>query len=135
MNAGGRVNFSGIAARRKKDGLKSGRGARIDREQRRGAIFLASWREDFEAFVRQLDGADVYVTIDLDCLRNEEAITNWENGRFSADDVAWALQELRAANRIVGGDICGAFSPPKYARWKQAFRRGMGSSENRAAQF
>ena len=68
----------------------------------------------------------VYVTIDLDCLRAEEAVTNWESGRFTVEDVAWALTQLRASSaRIVGGDICGAFSPPVYARRKQRFAAEM----------
>ena len=48
-------------------------------------------------------------------------MTNWESGRFTAEDVGWALGQLRASTKIVGGDICGAFSPPKYARAKQRF--------------
>jgi hypothetical protein len=89
--------------------------------QRRGAILRENWRERFEQFARGLEGANVYVTIDLDCLRPEEAITNWENGRFVLADVVWALRTLLRTNRIIGGDICGAFSPPTYARWKQRF--------------
>lgn len=89
--------------------------------QRRGAILRGNWQEKFEAFVRDLRGTDVYVTIDLDCLRVEEAVTNWENGRFTIVDLAWALAKLRESSRIIGGDICGAYSPPQYARWKQRF--------------
>jgi len=89
--------------------------------QRRGAILRENWRELFERFVSNLDETDVYVTIDLDCLRAEEAITNWENGRFTVADLVWALRTLRQKSRIMGGDICGAFSPPTYARWKQRF--------------
>ncbi len=63
----------------------------------------------------------VYVTIDLDCLRPEEAVTNWESGRFNVVDLEWALSRLRDRMKIIGGDICGAFSPPSYARWKQRF--------------
>jgi hypothetical protein len=91
-------------------------------QNRRGAILRASWQERFAEFVGALKGLDVYVTIDLDCLRAEEAVTNWESGRFTLEDVGWALAQLRASNaRIVGGDICGAFSPPVYARTKQRF--------------
>ena len=89
--------------------------------QRRGAILRENWRELFQRFAQNLDSADVYVTIDLDCLRAEEAVTNWENGRFSVADLDWALRTLRDKTRIVGGDICGAFSAPAYARWKQRF--------------
>jgi hypothetical protein len=88
---------------------------------RRGAILRDNWREHFESFVKNLCGADVYVTIDLDCLRADEALTNWENGRFAIADLVWALAELRNASRIIAGDICGAFSKPAYARWKQRF--------------
>jgi hypothetical protein len=95
-------------------------------QRRRGAIVRASWRERFVEFVRALENSDVYITIDLDCLRAEEAMTNWESGRFTVEDVAWALTQLRASGaRIVGGDICGAYSPPVYARRKQRFAAEM----------
>lgn len=90
--------------------------------KRRGAILRANWRDKFARFVERL-GAVVYVTIDLDCLRAEEAITNWESGCFTVEDVVWALELL--GNRIVAGDICGAWSPPHYARWKQHFAARM----------
>ncbi len=98
----------------------------ISDQARRGAILRANWRERFSRFAGELTGANVYVTIDLDCLRAEEAVTNWESGRFAVDDVVWALTQLRAStSRIVGGDICGAFSPPAYARGKQRFAAEM----------
>lgn len=89
--------------------------------QRHGAILRENWRSHFEKFVRDLECANVYVTIDLDCLRAEEAVTNWENGRFEVVDLIWALEILREHCQIVAGDICGAFSPPVYARRKQKF--------------
>jgi arginase family enzyme len=89
--------------------------------QRKGAILSENWRERFEQFVNGLASENIYVTIDLDCLRIEEAVTNWESGRFSVADLQWALGKLRESCRIVGGDICGAYSPPKYARRKQRF--------------
>jgi hypothetical protein len=89
--------------------------------QRRGAILRGDWREHFDDFVKNLRGANIYVTIDLDCLRAEEAVTNWESGRFEVGDLEWALRKLGETCRIVAGDICGAFSTPSYARWKQRF--------------
>ena len=97
---------------------------RSGKEQgRRGAILRGNWREKFTAFLTQLGAAQVYVTIDLDCLHVEEAVTNWESGRFNVEDVAWALESL--GKRIVAGDICGAWSPPVYARRKQRFAAEM----------
>ncbi len=89
--------------------------------QRKGAILRDNWRERFGEFSKSLAGENVYVTIDLDSLRIEDAVTNWESGRFTVDDLEWALPKLRECSRIVGGDICGAYSPPSYARWKQRF--------------
>ena len=89
--------------------------------QRKGAILRDNWRGRFEEFAQRLGPEKVYVTIDLDCLRLEQAVTNWESGRFTVVDLEWALGKLRESSRIVGGDVCGAYSPPHYARWKQRF--------------
>ncbi len=88
---------------------------------RKGAILRENWREHFEEFAARLGGENVYVTIDLDCLCIEQAVTNWESGRFTVADLEWAVGRLRESSRIAAGDICGAYSPPKYARWKQSF--------------
>ena len=84
-----------------------------------------NWRARFEQFAENLGSVAIYVTIDLDCLRAEEAVTSWESGRFAVADLVWGLEKLRQRNRIVGGDICGAWSPPRYARWKQKFASEM----------
>jgi arginase family enzyme len=96
-------------------------GRRPKDRKRPGAILRGNWRDHFERFVRQLAGEEVYVTIDLDCLAIEEAVTNWESGRFTVDEVNWAVDLLGKTCRIVAGDICGAWSIPRYARRKQPF--------------
>ena len=90
-------------------------------QQRRGAILRDNWRQRFEEFSKCLSGENIYVTIDIDCLRLEEAVTNWESGRFTVSDLEWALGRLCESSRMVGGDLCGAYSPPSYARWTQRF--------------
>ncbi len=92
---------------------------------RRGAILRENWREKFSAFVVGLGGARACVTIDLECLGAEDAATHWESGRFTLEDVAWALELLGQGNRIVAGDICGAWSAPIFARRKQRFAAAM----------
>jgi hypothetical protein len=89
--------------------------------QRKGAILRENWRDYFGDFSKRLAEQNVYVTIDIDCMRIEEAVTNWESGRFTVADLEWALGKLRQCSRVIGGDVCGAFSPPHYARWKQKF--------------
>lgn len=74
-----------------------------------------NWRERFSRYAEALKGKAVYVTVDLDCLRAGEAVTNWENGLYTANDIAWAIDQLRNGATILGGDVCGAWSKPIYA--------------------
>jgi arginase family enzyme len=82
-------------------------------------ITRQNWKELFKEFSSKLEGHSVYITVDLDCLRAEDVVTNWENGLFTVDDLAWALSCLSERAQIIGGDICGAYSPPCFARWTQ----------------
>jgi hypothetical protein len=90
-------------------------------QRRFGCMTRQNWRGRFEQFAQSLRGRGVYVTIDLDCLNDQEAATNWEQGLFAAGDVAWALSQIRQLARIVAGDLCGAVSEPRYARRFQRF--------------
>ena len=92
-----------------------------ERYATRGDMTHDGWRDQFARFAGSLRGTDVYVTVDLDCLRTEDMATNWENGLFTADDVAWAISTLREHANVVAGDICGAWSPPRYERRLQRF--------------
>ena len=94
---------------------------RLNRAARKRWTALAydNWRAAFSRFAQTLAGQRVYITVDLDCLRSGEAVTNWEAGLFTAGDVAWALDELHAVADVVGGDLCGAWSVPRHVRLKQ----------------
>ena len=80
-----------------------------------------NFRERFERFTEQLNGQCVYITVDLDCLCEEEMVTNWENGLFTAFDVAWAIGRLRQKAKLVAADVCGSRTEPVYSRWFQRF--------------
>lgn len=90
-------------------------------QQRWSTIDRQHWREQFAASAQRLSGKRVYITVDLDALQATEAVTNWENGLFTAAEIAWALRELHGATEVIGGDVCGAYSEPHYARWGQRF--------------
>lgn len=79
-----------------------------------------NWRDRFEQFAASLKGHSIYITVDMDCLCAEEAVTNWENGLFTAEDIAWAIQRLGDSAQVVATDVCGARSNPQYARWRQS---------------
>jgi arginase family enzyme len=83
-------------------------------------IASSSWRAAFAQFVESIRTPAIYVTVDLDCLGESDSITNWENGRFALSDVVWAITLLRQNVRLVGGDLCGAFSPMRYGSRFQA---------------
>lgn len=98
----------------------------FQRKLRAAAMQPETWRARFESFAAELRDRRVYVTIDLDCLAREDAVTNWEQGRFRTADLVWALATLRSAGaEIVGGDLCGAWSEPHYARRFQRFAARM----------
>jgi arginase family enzyme len=82
-------------------------------------ISASDWRVVFTQFVETIRNP-IYVTVDLDCLGSSDAITNWENGRFAPSDLLWAITLLRKKLQIVGGDLCGAFSPMRYGSRFQA---------------
>jgi len=75
------------------------------------AVTRENWRERFLAFLKGLAGTGVYVTLDLGCLRGEDFTSNRGRGRFTAEDLAWAVERVRTTCRLVAGDVCGAYSP------------------------
>ena len=87
--------------------------------QRWTGMNAENWRRKFRQFVDTLRGRHVYITVDFDCLTPEDAVTDWEQGLFTADDLVWAIAQIRLGSLVVGGDICGAYSPASYARWTQ----------------
>jgi len=103
-----------------------------NRPPRRGAIFRANWREEFERFVTQLRGRNVYITIDLDCLTSAEAITNWENGNSAA-----MISSGHCSNCAPRPKLPAAISAVRIRRQNMraqtALRRGNGIIENRRA--
>lgn len=70
------------------------------------------------AFLDRLEAAvpsrAVYVTIDKDVLRAEDAVTNWDQGRASLDFVMAAIRRLAETRRVVGADVVGDWSTPVY---------------------
>jgi len=78
-----------------------------------------NWKDEFAKYAAGLSDSPVYVTIDMDCLKPETASTDWEQGLFTPENIAWALNTLRDCTTIIGGDLCGAHSPAQYTRWTQ----------------
>jgi len=69
--------------------------------------------EFFLHVIRRLPSKNVYISIDKDCLSHEYALTNWEEGRLSLDDLLHMLKLIKENLNIVGVDITGDYSRPR----------------------
>ena len=98
--------------------LKALRGVRRDKI---GAFFgepgiSVSWYSWKEAFARgdlkKIIGRDeIYISLDLDALKKEEAPTPWGNGLMTMVELKEMLDYLKANFKIIGMDICGPERP------------------------
>lgn len=80
--------------------------------------------EFFRRLISRLPSKKAYISIDKDCLRNEYALTNWEEGRLSLDELILMLKALKEGLEIAGLDITGEYSEIAVAgRLKGVFSR------------
>ena len=56
----------------------------------------------------------VYVTIDKDVLRADDAATNWDQGRTSLSFLKRLIAPVLADHRLIGADVVGDWSPAIY---------------------
>ena len=81
------------------------------------------WRnladEDFDEFLDDLDTRiptkAVYISIDKDALCASEAVTNWDQGDMRLAHVQALVESLARSRRILGIDVCGDYSPPRFS--------------------
>jgi arginase family enzyme len=66
---------------------------------------------EFERTSARLEGKDIYLSIDKDCLEPQDAITDWEQGRFRLEDLLQGVALLSERCRVIGADICGDRAP------------------------
>ena len=95
--------------------------ARKERSDNIGAFFgepgvSVSWYDWKEAFasgaLKKLIGREeIYISLDLDALKKEEAPTPWGNGLMTMVELKEMLDYLKANFKIIGMDICGPERP------------------------
>lgn len=65
---------------------------------------------------------DVYISFDKSCLKKQESLTNWEEGRMRLDMVLDIIKAIAKNKNIVGMDVTGEYSLPIYEHvFKKAF--------------
>ena len=57
----------------------------------------------------------LYISIDKDVLRQEDARTNWDQGELALDQLLKLLELIFEKRKVIGADICGE-NPPDTAR-------------------
>lgn len=74
----------------------------------------ASLKLGVQEILSHITTQNVYVSIDKDCLRVEDAITNWEQGTLPLETVTACIKTIRDNHTIVGADTVGDYSPPVF---------------------
>ena len=67
--------------------------------------------EFFSGLLKRIPVKKVYLSIDKDCLRSEHALTNWEEGKLSLDELLLLARLIKENMDLVGVDIVGEHSP------------------------
>ena len=57
----------------------------------------------------------VFISLDLDVLREEEFITNWDQGTMTTEELETILGAIAGSRKVLGMDICGGLSVSKGA--------------------
>ncbi len=70
------------------------------------------WKTFMAELLQRCASKKAYISIDKDCLRSDHALTNWEEGRFSLDELLRLLKVIQETMDIVGLDITGEYSEP-----------------------
>lgn len=73
-----------------------------------------------EALATRLAGHPLWITLDKDVLCPGEAVTNWDQGGMTLDAVLTILDRVTRVSPVLGADVCGDASPPRFAdpfRW------------------
>jgi arginase family enzyme len=69
--------------------------------------------EFFLHILRRLPTKKVYVTIDKDCLKARDSLTNWAQGHMDIEELLSMLKLIKENADIIGLDITGDYSPAK----------------------
>lgn len=67
-----------------------------------------------EDVMSRLKSKRLYISVDKDCLREQEARSNWNEGELELSVVCDAIEQLRQECELVGADVTGEWSAPRF---------------------
>lgn len=87
----------------------------------------AMGEQAFPAFLAgRIETEAIYITIDKDVLRQQDALTNWDQGRIALAYLELLILAVMRGRRTIGADIVGDWSKPHYGpgAWAALLKRG-----------
>jgi hypothetical protein len=75
-------------------------------------LFEEAWPAFLDEVAERTPTEAVWLTIDKDVLRPEDALTNWDQGQMPLAFLLAAVHAIGNRHRVVGADICGDYSAP-----------------------
>lgn len=73
------------------------------------------WAHFLDDLVATIPTGDIWLSIDKDVLGRDEALTNWDQGDLPLTHLLGAIERLAGARRVVGVDVCGDWSEPRFS--------------------
>ncbi|GHE72677.1 hypothetical protein GCM10019059_35400 [Camelimonas fluminis] len=73
-----------------------------------------NWGSFLDGMIAGLPAGAVWLSIDKDVLAPSDAFTNWDQGALPLSHLLEAIRRLAAARRIIGVDVCGDWSAPRF---------------------
>lgn len=72
------------------------------------------WADFLDELIAAIPTRAIWLTIDKDVLGRPDAVTNWDQGSLPLGHLLAAVETLAAERRIVGVDVCGDWSEPRF---------------------
>jgi len=73
------------------------------------------WADFLAEMIATIPTRAVWLTIDKDVLARSDALTNWDQGELPLEHLLAAIERLAERRRIVGVDVCGDWSKPRFS--------------------
>lgn len=67
-----------------------------------------------DLLVSRIATSAIYITIDKDVLRPDDAVTNWDQGQLTLDGLERLVRAVAHRARLIGADVVGDWSAPRY---------------------